>query len=255
MMTWLRRSAGTVLVLVGMVGLWALAVRLFGVESYLVPGPGAVGEAAWATRAVLPGHLRATATVAVAGLVVGSAIGIAVGAVVAAIGPVRRVILPLLIGSQSIPAAVLAPLFVVWFGFGTLPRVLVVVLVAFFPVAVATATGIASVDPDVVELVRSLGASRIQSARAILVPGALPSVFGGIRIAAAYATFGAVVGEWIGASQGLGIYLIRSQRAFQTDQVFVAMFLIAGFSVALYAGVAGLARLVMPWQGAGRRIH
>ncbi len=248
MSRWLARAVAPVTVLVALVAAWEVAVRVLDVAPYLVPAPSRVAGAFWRTRPLLPRHLWATGEVAVIGLVVGSAVGAAVGVVVAAIAPVRRAVLPLLVGSQSIPAAVLAPLFVVWFGFGTFPRVLVVVLVAFFPVAVATASGIASVDADTVELVRSMGASRWRLARTVLVPGALPSVFSGVRIAAAYATFGAVVGEWIGASAGLGVYLIRSQRAFRTDQVFVAMFLIAGFSVALYAGVGALARLAMPWQ-------
>ncbi|MEJ5222802.1 MAG: ABC transporter permease subunit, partial [Tepidiforma sp.] len=133
----------------------------------------------------------------------------------------------LLVVSQTIPMVVLAPLLIVWFGFGMTPKVVVVALWGFFPVAVATADGLMHADREMVGLVRSMGANRLQVLRYIAVPAALPAFFSGLKIAAAYAVGGAVVGEWIGASSGLGLYITRAQTSFRVDRVFVAVVLIA----------------------------
>jgi ABC-type nitrate/sulfonate/bicarbonate transport system permease component len=246
----LRRWLPALLVLGALVGLWELLVRNLDVAPYILPAPSEVWGAFVRTRSVLPDAVWATVRVAVVGLALGAAVGVAVAVPVAAIPVVRRVVQPLLVGSQSIPSIVLAPLFIVWFGFGTLPRVLVVALVGFFPVAVATVSGLTTADRDMVELVRAMGAGRATLLRRVLIPGALPSFFAGLRIAAAYAMFGAVVAEWIGADEGLGIYLSRSQRSYRTDQMFVAIALIALVSMALFALVGALSRLAMPWTAA-----
>jgi ABC-type nitrate/sulfonate/bicarbonate transport system permease component len=247
----LRRAAVPVAIVAALVAVWELAVRVFDIADYLVPAPSEVWQAFVDTRSVLPQHIWATVEVAVLGLLLGAAVGVAVAVPIALLPPVRRVVEPLLVASQSIPSVVLAPLFIVWFGFGTLPRVLVVALVAFFPVAVATVSGLRAPDNDLVDLVRSMGAGRRDQLVRVLVPSALPSFFAGLRIAASYAMFGAVVAEWIGADRGLGVYLTRSQRSFRTDQVFVAIALIALVSVALYAAVATIGRLATPWTASG----
>lgn len=244
---WLPPVLAVVLLLVG----WEVAVRALDVRSYLVPAPSEIWAAAVDTRAVLPGHLAATVQVALLGLVLGAAVGVALALPIAAVPAVRRTLQPLLVASQSVPAVVLAPLLVVWFGFGTLPRVLVVALVAFFPVVVSTAAGLVGADRDLLELVRSMGAGRWRLLWQVRIPSAVPAFFSGLRIAAAYAMFGAVIAEWIGANQGLGIYLLRSQRSFQTEQVFVAIVLIALVSVTLVAAVSLLGRLATPWVRSG----
>ena len=240
---WLPALVG----LAALVVLWELLVRLLDVAPYILPAPSEVWSAFVRTRAVLPHAVWATARVALLGLGLGAVVGVGVAVPVAAIPLVRRVVQPLLVASQSVPSIVLAPLFIVWFGFGTLPRVLVVALVGFFPVAVATVSGLTSADRDLVELVRGMGARRPTLLRRVLIPAAVPSFFAGLRIAAAYAMFGAVVAEWIGADEGLGIYLSRSQRSYRTDQMFVGIALIALVSVALFAVVGALARLAAPW--------
>jgi ABC-type nitrate/sulfonate/bicarbonate transport system permease component len=237
------------LVLVGAVLLgWEIAVRLLDTPDYVLPAPSEVIDALAGNVTTIAGHAWSTLATAVIGLLVGTALGVGLAGAMTASARLRAALYPLVVVSQSIPMVVLAPLFVVWFGFGLLPRVLVVALVAFFPVAVATVSGLASTDRDQVDLVRAMGGSRRDLARHVLIPGALPSLFTGLTVAASYAMFGAVVGEWIGASSGLGLYLERSRASFATDQMFAAVLVIALVSVALVGLVFLLRRLALPWQ-------
>ena len=158
---------------------------------------------------------------------------------------------PLLVVSQNIPVLVLAPLLAVWFGFGLTPKVVIVVLIGFFPIAVNTADGLMNADREMVALVRSMGADRLKVLRLVLIPSAVPSFFAGLQIGAAYAVIAAVIAEWMGASSGLGLFIVRSQRAFRTDQIFMAVVLIALISIALFVSVHLLARYTMPWRHAG----
>ncbi len=131
----------------------------------------------------------------------------------------RRSLYPILVASQTVQILAIAPLLIIWFGFGLLPKVLVVILICFFPLAVNTADGLASADPDLVALLRSMGASRNQIWRMVRLPAALPSFFSGLRIAVTYSVVGATIAEWVGGSAGLGLYMLRSKNALATDQV------------------------------------
>jgi ABC-type nitrate/sulfonate/bicarbonate transport system permease component len=241
-----------VLLLAAVLGVWEAVVRVADVPDYVLPAPSEVAFALLGNAGVIAGHTRSTVTTAGVGLLVGAAVGIGLALTMAASASMRAAMYPLVVVSQSIPMVVLAPLFVVWFGFGLLPRVLVVALVAFFPVAVATTSGLTSADRDQVDLVRAMGGSRRDVTRHVLVPGALPSVFTGLKVAASYAMFAAVVGEWIGASSGLGLYLERSRASFATDQMFAAVVVIALVSVALVGLVFAAERAAAPWRVAER---
>jgi ABC-type nitrate/sulfonate/bicarbonate transport system permease component len=236
----------------GLVLVWELVVRLLDVPDYVLPAPSEVLAALVGNAAVIGGHTLSTVATAILGLLLGTVTGVTLAVVMAASAAARSALYPLVVVSQSVPMVVLAPLFVVWFGFGLLPRVLVVALVAFFPVAVATVSGLIAADRDQVDLVRAMGGSRRDLAEHVLVPGALPSLFTGLKVAASYAMFGAVVGEWIGASAGLGLYLERSRASFATDQMFAAVLVIAAVSVALVGLVFVLERAALPWKAAER---
>jgi ABC-type nitrate/sulfonate/bicarbonate transport system permease component len=161
---------------------------------------------------------------------------------------VRRAVEPLLVTSQTIPVVAIAPLFVIWFGFGLLPKVLIVVLVTFFPVTIALLDGFGRVDREAMDLLRSMGATPRQAFRKLRWPAALPSLFTGLRISVVYAVIGAIFGEYVGATEGLGIWMRLSQNTFRTDLVFGAILLTAIVSVALYVGVGILERVVVPWS-------
>ncbi len=244
-----------VVLVLGLLALAEVAVRVLDIPGYLLPAPSAIGMALVDNAGTLVGHTAATAATAVLGLALGSVLGVGLALLMAVSGVLRAAAYPLVVITQSIPTVVLAPLFVVWFGFGLLPRVLLVALVSFFPIALAGVGGLLSAERDQVDLLRSMGAARRQLARYVLVPGSLPSLFVGLKVAASYAMFAAVVGEWIGASAGLGIFLERSRASFATDQMFAAVVVIAALSVVLFGGVTLLERRAMPWRAAEEEHH
>ena len=225
-------------------------VRLLDVPDYLLPAPSEVLAALVRDASVLAGHALATTATALLGLGLGAVVGVLLAVLMTASERARAALYPLVVVSQSVPMVVLAPLFVLWFGFGLLPRVLVVALVAFFPVAIATVSGLASADRDQLDLVRAMGGGQAAVARHVLAPGALPSLFTGLTVAASYAMFAAVVGEWIGASEGLGLYLERSRASFATEQMFAAVVVVAAVSVVFVGAVLLAQRLLLPWRTA-----
>lgn len=227
---------------------WEVWVRARDVPGYLLPPPSDLWQAFLDQRGTLPAHTRTTLGEATLGLFFAAVLGVVLAALIASVPLARRVLYPLLVVSQNIPVLVLAPLLAVWFGFGMTPKVVIVVLIGFFPIAVNTADGLLRADREMVDLVRSMGASRWQVLRTVLIPSAVPSFFAGLQIGAAYAVIGAVIAEWMGASSGLGLFITRSQRAFRTDQIFMAVVLIALISIAFFVAVQLIARLVMPYR-------
>jgi ABC-type nitrate/sulfonate/bicarbonate transport system permease component len=250
-----RRSAVVpALVLVAtIVVVWELGVRLANADPIVLPSPSRVASALWDFRADAVHHAFVTLQETVAGFAVSLVAAIALAVAMDALPTVRTALYPLLVGSQTIPIVVIAPLFVIWFGFGVLPKVLVIVLVTFFPIVVALLDGFASAAPEAADLLRSYAATRTQTLRLLRWPAALPALFTGLRIAVAYAVIGAVFAEYVGAEDGLGIWMQTSQRAFRTDLVFGAVAIVAALSVGLF-GLVGLAeRIVVPWRATARR--
>jgi len=235
--------------LVVFVFLWQMYVLVFDTPSYLLPSPVQVFSAGWANRSFLPGHILATLYEALAGLLLGTLFGLIVASLINMYKILRSFFEPLLVISQSIPAVVLAPLFLVWFGFGFLPKILVVALITFFPVVLAALSGFDSVNLELEELFDSLGVKKLVRLFHLQIPAASEEIFAGLKISTSYAIFGAVIAEWMGGSTlGLGVYLQRSQASYRTDQVLAAVCIIAVLSVFFY-GLIGLAsRLMMPWK-------
>lgn len=227
---------------------WEAAPRALSTPRWMLPTPTDIARATVEVRDVLPAQIRTTLTEAMIGLAAAATSGLVVALAIAGSAFVRRLLYPLLVISQNIPLIVLAPLLAVWFGFGMLPKVLIVALVGFFPIAIATADALVHADPELLDLLRTMGASRWQVLRIVRLPGAIPAFFAGLRISATYAIFGAVIGEWVGARAGLGLFITRSQTAYRTDRVFVAVIVIAAISMALFALVQVAERLAMPWR-------
>lgn len=234
--------------LVLLVGAWELYVAVSGMRAYVLPAPSRVWSAFVHTRELLPQHTLTTTREALLGIAAGATLGVVLAAILASMSLVRRVLYPLLIVSQTVPMIVLAPLLVIWFGLGLTPKIVVVALIAFFPIVVSTTDALLRADRELIALVRSMGANPLQVMRNVLIPSAIPAFFAGLKIASAYAITGAVVAEWVGAQSGLGIYINRSSAAFRTDQIFVAIVIIAALSMALFASVHLLSRLVAPWM-------
>ncbi|MGB9377053.1 MAG: ABC transporter permease, partial [Mycobacteriales bacterium] len=223
-------------------------VSVGGVAPYLLPAPSRIAAAFLDSRSLLWGHLLTTTEEAVLGIAVGAVLGALLAVAIASVGLLRRSLYPLLVVTQVIPIVVLAPLLVLWFGFGLTPKVVVVALIVFFPVVVSTVAGLRGVDREMVDLVRSMGASTGQVLRTVLIPAAVPAFFAGLRISAAYAVAGAVIGELVGAQSGLGLFMDRSRASYQVDRIFVAVALIAVLSLALFGLVSLAGRLAAPWH-------
>ena len=228
--------------------LWQLVTDVTGADPRIIPSPIDVGAALARQPGTLLANAAVTAAEMILGFVLGALLGALIGVVVGSWALARRALYPWLVASQTVPIPAIAALLVIWFGFSILPKLLVVALITFFPVAVATADGFASVDEDLVRLMRSFGAEDATITREVRIPSALPFIFSGAKVAAALAVLGAVFGEWVGARAGLGYLLLLEQRALDTDEVFAIIAVLALLGVGFVALVSWLERLVIPWQ-------
>jgi putative hydroxymethylpyrimidine transport system permease protein len=238
--------AAALIVLATLAG-WEALVRFGAVDELILPAPTQVADALWTDRALLADDLAVTAGEVLLGLAAAIAAGVALAIAMHVSAPARRALRPLVIGSQAVPIPVIAPLVVLVLGFGLAPKVLLVALVCFFPVAINLYDGLRDTDPDARKLLRSLNASRWQTLRMIEAPSALPAAFTGVKVAAAVAVIGAVFAEWSGASSGLGHALLTANGQLETARAFAATLLLFLLAVALYGVFALLERRVVDW--------
>jgi ABC-type nitrate/sulfonate/bicarbonate transport system permease component len=250
---WIRESVPPLLLIALMVLLWHVAATRSGLSAFILPSPAQVLQAGWETRALLGAAIGTTLLETAIGLAVALVLGVAVAAAMDLSPFVRRALYPLLVVSQTVQILAIAPLLIIWFGFGLLPKIIIVVLICFFPLAVSTADGLASADPDLISLLRAMGARREQIWRMVRLPAALPAFFSGLRVAVTYSVVGATIGEWVGGTEGLGLYMLRSKNALATDQVFVAIVITSALSIALYALVYAIERAALPWYHSAQR--
>lgn len=229
------------------VAVWQIGVALGHVPAWLLPAPAGVAATLWQARAVLWPNAATTLVETLLGFGLAVALGIVLAVAIHLSPLLRRIAVPWIVVSQTVPLLAFAPLLAVWFGFGLLPKVLVVFLVAFFPVVVDLADALRTTDPDMTRLVRTMGASRLAVLWLVELPAALPGLASGVRLTAAYAVAGAVVAEWTGASSGLGNWMLQSSSQFETAQTFAAIVLVSAMGVALYLAVGLAERLALPW--------
>ncbi len=246
---WLGVYAPPALLLLALLAGWELLVRWLALPDWLLPPPSQVVATFGTSAPVLQEHIGITLLVALIGLGVGMLTGFALALAIDASVLLRRALYPLLVASQTVPIVAIAPLLVIGLGFGLLPKVLVVVLVTFFPVVVSTVDGLRAADRDMVRLLAAMGAGHWQIMRLVRIPAALPAVFSGVKIAVTYSLIGAVIAEWIGASSGLGVYIARSLRAFRTDQVFVGAITTSLITIGLFLLTVALERWLTAWKG------
>jgi NitT/TauT family transport system permease protein len=229
---------------------WEVISRWSALPAFILPSPGAV-----ATRFVtslvdgsLLRHTMATMLEVLGGLVLGLSVATCLGYVLAKSRTIERLLAPYVVASQSVPVVAIAPLLVIWFGPGRLSKVMISALIVFFPVLVNTIVGVRSVPEELHDLMRSLRATRWQVFRKLEVPAAMPVLFGGLKVGATLSVIGAVVGEFVGADEGLGFLINVGRGIFDTALVFVAVFVLIALALALYGIVAGLERQVLAWR-------
>jgi putative hydroxymethylpyrimidine transport system permease protein len=235
------------LVVLALLGAWELVVRLGAVDPLLLPPPSDVAKALWTDRGDLAGDLGVTTREVLVGLLVAVAAGVAIALAMHLWPLARRALRPLVIGSQAVPVPVVAPLVILVLGFGLAPKVLLVALVCFFPVAINLHDGLRDADPDARRVLRSLDATRWQTLRVLEAPSALPAAFTGVRVAAAVAVIGAVFAEWAGSESGLGHALLTANGQLDSPRAFAATALLFALAVALYGAVGLLERRVVTW--------
>lgn len=235
-------------------GAWQGAISLFGIPAYLLPPPADVVEAFWVGYAqghFWP-HLFTTLTQVVIGYVIGCTFALLLGAAVAEWRPIERILMPYVVALQSMPKVALAPLLIVWFGFGISSKIALVVLICFFPVFVNSIAGFRSANPDLLALYKVFGASRFHTFLHVKLPSAATSIFAGLQIAVVLALIGAVVGEFVTAQQGLGFLIQSSSLNFDVSTMFAAIFSLALIGIASSGLIRSIQRRVIFWDG-GRR--
>jgi ABC-type nitrate/sulfonate/bicarbonate transport system permease component len=239
-------------ILLILLGIWQGIVELFEIPHWKLPAPLAIWTELVVSHDLLLKHGWVTLQEVLIGFSVALATGVALATLIAYSSTLQRVIYPLVIASQTVPIIVIAPLLLIWVGYGLAPKVIVVALIAFFPIVVNTVDGLRNVDPEMKNLMRTLGASRWQFFTKVQVPTSLPLLFSGMKVAVTISVIGAVIGEWVGANAGLGYLTKLSVPLFQTARSFAAVVILAVMGTSLFAAVALLERVSLPWYRAAR---
>ena len=232
--------------------LWDIVVRLFKIPPYLIPPPLAVVRELGKEWPMLLSQSLPTLYATLGGFAASALVGVPIAMWIAHSRTVESFVYPLLVFSQSIPKVAIAPLFVVWFGFGIVPKVIAAFLLGFFPVVVSTVQGFKSIEPDVIDLARSMGASPLKIFLKFRLPQALPSIFSGLKVSVTLAVVGAVVGEFVGSNSGIGFVLQRATGTFDLPLMFAALVVLSTMGVLLFLVVEMVERWLMPWHASQR---
>jgi ABC-type nitrate/sulfonate/bicarbonate transport system permease component len=252
-----RRLLAPLAVIAILLGAWELAARwewisgALSIEDFLVPAPSDIAESLWRDRSLLADDAWVTVREVVLGFLIALAAGLAFAIALHLSETLRRAFYPLLVASQTIPPVAIAPILVVWFGFGIAPKLFLVGLICFFPITVNTLDGLRSVDPQLITMMRTLGAARIQILGRVELPSALPFLFSGARIAIAVAVIAAVFAEWAGADSGLGHQILIASSQLLTARMFAAIVVLSAIAILLFALVTIVERLVVTWDNRG----
>lgn len=242
-----RTYASAVVLTVALLVAWEVIVRVGHVPEYLLPAPSQILADLKTDWVILWPAMWVTLREVLIGFVIATAAGVGLAVLLHLYGPLRRALYPLLIGSQTIPIVVLAPILVILLGYGILPKLVIVALICFFPIVVNGLDGLRAVDDDFIRMMYTLDATRWGIFRRVEFPGALPSFFSGMRIAATFASIGAVFGEWSGSNAGLGYVMLEATPNLLTSRIFAAILMLTVISLALFGLVSLLERIAVPW--------
>ncbi len=228
--------------------IWELSVWLFDISLYVLPAPSMIINAILENGSLLWMHSLVTLQEALLGLFLAVLFAVLIAILMDLSKPFRLSVFPHLVVTQTVPIMILGPLFAIWLGFGMAPKVVMVVFMCFFPIAIAFADALAQVDVNQINLLKSFGANKWQIYRYVKIPAAMGALISGTKVAATYCMGGAIVGEWLSASAGLGYYMIRLKNGYMLDQVFACVVVIILWSLLLHLALSGLERLVFPYR-------
>ncbi|MBX3551112.1 MAG: ABC transporter permease [Pseudolabrys sp.] len=235
--------------------LWEAAIRLFNVPTFILPAPSAVVVSLIENRAQLAAATQATALEVLFGFVLASLVGIAVALVIVRFERFGRALYPLIVLFQNVPKVALAPIFILWFGYDLAPKILLIVVIAFFPVAIDMLAGLQSVEPSFVSLMRSVGAGNGKIMMRVRIPHSLPHLMAGLKVAITFSVIGAIVGEFAGANQGLGYVIQFASTQLDTPLIFAALVVVSILGLIFYYGVELAERILVPWAPKFDPIH
>jgi NitT/TauT family transport system permease protein len=231
---------------------WEGLVRVCGVPQYLLPAPSVIVESLFANWSYIDANLWATATEVIAGYLLSIAIGVPLAILIVYSILAERTLYPPLVASQAIPKVAVAPLFIVWMGYGIMPKVCIVFLIAFFPIVIDTVVGLRAIQPEMLYLGRSMGGGTLRVFVKLRLPNALPNVFGGLKVASTFAVVGAIVGEFVGSDKGLGYLLTSASGNMDTPFVFAILVVISAMAVIMFGLVEVAEKLAIPWHASMR---
>jgi ABC-type nitrate/sulfonate/bicarbonate transport system permease component len=242
------RFGAPVLAIVVLFALWQIAADWGQVKPTILPSPLRVLSSGWEERELIAEAAAATLQITLLGLVFAIVAAVIVASVLSFVAPLRQTVLPLLIAAQSVPIIVLAPLFIIWFGFEAGPKIVLVGIVSMLPLTISMLQGLLSADPDAAALMRSMGASKWRIFRSLRVPTALPGAITGLRIMTSFIVVAAIFSEYVGARAGLGIFMQTQKNLYRTDLVFAAVFVSIAIGLSLFALTYLLEWILLPWE-------
>ncbi len=228
--------------------MWQILSATGAVPKFMLPSPADVVMAFVNDFPLLMEHAKITLAEAFFGLVIGTVFGFVIAVIMDRFPIAYKSIYPILVLTQTVPTVAIAPLLVLWLGYGILPKITLIVIITFFPITIGLLDGFRSADPDALNLLKAMGANRVQSFVHIKLPSSLSHFFAGLRISVSYSVVGAVVSEWLGGFAGLGVYMTRVRKSYSFDKMFAVIFFISIISLLLMFGVTLLKDAIMPWD-------
>jgi len=230
------------------IGGWEVATIVLGIHPVILPSPSLIVQTIVKDWGLLYTNMLYTLWEVLIGFGLGFAVGLILAILIVYSPALERALYPLVVASQTIPVFAIAPLLVIWFGFGIWPKVLIAALIVFFPICVNEVEGLRSAEPEMIDLLRSLSASRWTIFRLVEFPASIPYLIAGTQVGIAYSVIGAVIGEWVGSSRGIGQLMLAANAMIRTDRVFAAIVVLSIVALALFASVTLLSRVLMPWK-------
>ncbi|HAE42639.1 MAG TPA: ABC transporter permease [Clostridiales bacterium] len=240
---------------VGILLLWQFMTTILNVPSYILPSPYVIWLELISSFPLLLMHARITVIEVLVGFSIALLMSVVLSIAMDRYKYIKELLYPMMVITQTVPIMAIAPLMMIWFGFGLTPKIIVVVLVCFFPIAVSLTEGLASVDPELIDLMRTMDANETQIFMKCKLPASLPSFFAGLRIAATYSVMGAVVSEWVGAQEGLGIFMTRVMKSYRTPALFAVIIFIIAITLIFVAIIDTIGKRAMPWTNERRSLR